>query len=808
MNYVILETKLARKIQILNITLTLSDLIVIFIIFSMSIIFTSLTIHKHIVYNTYAWDLGTYGQILRSTLEGKFMYHTQHLYVLPSGNYLFWHFTPIILLLLPIYALAPYATTLLIIKSFITFGSIYPLYLLNKKLTNNMLISILVSLTFVLYPLLHGALWFDFQHAIFIPLFFFLSEYLYITNRKRAYLLTLALLSLTAEQGALIATIISILHLFYKYGITKYLKPLQGMLINYTYNNLKMKSEIAISLVILIYFIIITLFLNYIQDIATIEETKDTMKAYSSFSILNYKGSTLLLPFYAITHPSDALNALSYDYVTKLIFIFLVFGVFLFLPLQTVYGLIGLLFITPYIFSNGLVFYGIGGHYPYYYIGFVFLALTTVIYNIKDYRNSLRILTSMFVIISLLLISMAPWSTLSHIFIEKSMAWYPIVADKPDQHMLALDKLVKIANDEELSLLVQNHVFTHTTQKSNVYVLPVYELYQYNKVYFDGYIDSLIDRVDLILLDLTIDPLAIKIYDKVRDKGFGIYAENHNNVLLKRDYTSQPILSSDMDCKNIIDNKNLYSYDNIRGIKNGKKGFLNFGQYRFMFEGNYLLRYSVRADSIDTFGAIGFIDVVSNRGTQLYAKKFLSGYEVNSNWHNITLPFSVTDRINDMEFRLYSLGKADLEFKDCKIERIENVTEKAYNMGIKDELLFNIGFKDNELITLPKGFKTDIFWYSPRLTLSKGVYFAEIYLKIEPSPTSRVIDISILYNIKSKTVTTIAVDQNKLFNIGDNWYIIRMPFILNEDVKDLEIVGNNPNSNYTITISHINIQGI
>ncbi len=784
-------------IKIHNIKINLADTIIISIILIMSIIFIQLVIHKHNVYHTYAWDLGTFGQILRSTLEGKFMYHTPYLFIFPNGNYLFLHFTPIILSLLPIYALFPYATTLLIVKPIITFSAIYPLYLISRRLLNDNLKAILIGIIYALYPLLHGALWFDFQHAIFIPLFIFLAEYSYINNRKMLYIISLSLLSLSAEHGALLALISIFIHLLSKYFKFKIFKI---FIINYN-NDFSRRFMICIFISILIYFIAVVLFLQYVQEEFTIEETRDIIKAYAHFSILNYKGSVFYLPFHIITHPSDAINALKYDYIIKIVFIMLVFGVLLFFPLQSFYGILAFIIITPYLFSNYAGYYTIGTHYPYYYIGVVFLGLITFISKI---RSIMRILASIILTSILLLVSIAPWSPFSLIFIENNMAWYPIVPSKPDHRILELDELVKIANNEDLPILVQNSVFPHTTQKPHVYAIPTDDLYNTKKVYFDRYINTLIDKVELILLYLNLDPLATEIYKIARDKGFNIYAYGYNSVLLKRNYTSNITINED--CRNMFFHKESYQKEGIVKLPKGKKGHLVYGPYRVLFEGSYLIRYDLRADS-DEHSAIAIVEVVSDQGSTVYAREIVSGYDLKDGWKSIELEFSIREDLkNYIEFRVYSLGNSDLEFRGCHLEKIDGVYSSIGLLAT--DLSFKAGFKNNYTVTLAQGTNTDIFWYGPKIRMFNGVYLADIYLKIEPNPTDRVIDISIAYDNQSKMVYNTSIDKDSLIPLAGNWYLVRIPFVLDNDVNDLEIIGKRPNTSYEITISHINIRPI
>ncbi|MEM2856360.1 MAG: DUF2079 domain-containing protein [Candidatus Nitrosocaldaceae archaeon] len=785
------------------------DIIVIAIIVIVSILYSMIIIHKHEVYSTYAWDLGIFAQTLRTTLEGKFMYHTPQLYLLPNGNHMFIHFTPILLLLIPFYALVPSVYTLLVIKSFITFFASYPLYLISKKF-NDTLTSFFIVIIFISNILLTGALWFDFQFAIFLPLFIFMSEYAYISRRKALYVTSIVLLALVSEQGALYSVIILIIHIImYVVYNTRRVKTYLSWLFNTLEGEfICLRNMLVILTLLIIYYISVTSLLEYAVNEYVVSEFREHLKAYGAFAMLGYKGNILSLPTYALTHPNNVLNALTFDYNIKVIFIILVYGILSFIPLLSIYGILSTFFISILVLSNYRPYYTVGAHYPYYYIGFIFLGFVIAISRLK---SKIRILVALILFNIFILISFAPWSSLSPSLIDKGLVWYPTVPPTKDLRAQSLDNLIKLI-DEDKSLLTQNHIFTHTSLKDNVYVLPPYDLYQINPRYFDNYINNITKRSEFILIDTKFDPIAYSITKNAIKDNFGIYAEGYNAILLKRNYYDKRIIDYSIGrCENMLTYDFVYKNEDSIGLTRGMKNFLVYGPYKFMTEGSYVVTYEIKAKNISTLGAVAVVDVSNNMGSNIFAKRVISGYELSEDrWAKITLSFNIIEPFSDgIEFRVYSLGNADLEFKGCNVERVNKTSKGTGDVGmLPSDLIFNNGSITKDGFTLFKESKSRLFWYGPMINIKSGVYFAELYLKIEPEPTSDVIDISILYNSKSKIVTANTIDSKDLVRIGYNWYIIRIPFILNEDVNDLEIVGNNPNSNYTITISHINIQGI
>ena len=133
---------------------------------AISIGFTALvcfiTIHLlHNSFNTYALDLGLFTQTLKYSLEGKLLYTT-----IDQASYFADHFSPILLLLVPIYWLFPNAVTLLVVQAVAAGASVYFVYLLTRSFKFSHRTGILFQILFCLNPLLWGLLLFDFHPEV------------------------------------------------------------------------------------------------------------------------------------------------------------------------------------------------------------------------------------------------------------------------------------------------------------------------------------------------------------------------------------------------------------------------------------------------------------------------------------------------------------------------------------------------------------------------------------------------------------------------------------------------------------------
>ena len=156
----------------------------------------SLSLLRHVLFRTNAWDLGIYMQALWTTSsEGRFLYYTAELSWNDSGSLFGVHFVPILFALVPVYWAFPGALTLFVIQSAAVGASAIPLHLLLLRRTTPSSATAL-TLCYLVSPTLLGALLYDFHVEAFIPLTGLATWLAWETRRYR--LLAIAATSLLA----------------------------------------------------------------------------------------------------------------------------------------------------------------------------------------------------------------------------------------------------------------------------------------------------------------------------------------------------------------------------------------------------------------------------------------------------------------------------------------------------------------------------------------------------------------------------------------------------------------------------------
>jgi uncharacterized membrane protein len=184
------------------------------------LVFCTLSLLKH--FNFYSrYDLAAHAQAMWNTSQGRWFETT----LLAEGpkNYLSHHFSPALLLLLPVYGLWPDTATLLILQTMLLALGVIPVYLCARRRTGSQLVALTLSLAYLLFPAVEYVNLADFHEiALAVPLLS-LTAYWLLTERYRLFIVFLALSLLVKEEMALIALAFGVylllVHRRYRLGV-------------------------------------------------------------------------------------------------------------------------------------------------------------------------------------------------------------------------------------------------------------------------------------------------------------------------------------------------------------------------------------------------------------------------------------------------------------------------------------------------------------------------------------------------------------------------------------------------------------
>jgi len=98
-----------------------------------------------------------------------------------------------------------------------------------------------------------------------------------------------------------------------------------------------------------------------------------------------------------------------------------------------------------------------------------------------------------------------------------------------------------------------------------------------------------------------------------------------------------------------------------------KNSFAVWGPYIPMGIGDFLLQIKLLATNNEEEKPIAFVDIASDYGKFVLAKKELTINDTSSDSINFELEFSCKKRLHNVEFRFYNYGTADIEIKEIRL---------------------------------------------------------------------------------------------------------------------------------------------
>jgi len=777
-------------------------------------VFSYFTVLKHHRFSSFAWDLGTFDQAFYTTLfHGRLFYYTPELLVNISGSFFAVHFSPILFLFLPFYAIHPSSVTLLVLKSFILALGALPLYLLAKEALKNERASFIIALCYLLYPGVQASNWFDFQPQALLPLLIFSSAYFLLRKRWKLYFAATFLALMVEEHISLIILVIALYYLS-KSGLRRLPQSIK---------QLKMNRQVALTLTVafsVIWFITARTAMSRFPIEA---ELLEEYKALNNFEVLGIEGDPLSLPIHVLQHPDLAFQALLYDYPVKFLYIILLFGPLLFIPLRSRLSITIFALITPFLLSNFKAYYTIGCHYPLYILPLVFLAGVEVLSKRVRMTDWMPTLRNMVVVTLIFIVSTSPISPLAEAFSNQGFFWYPTLLplDERVESMHAMLKMVP----PNASVLTQNHVFPHVSNRLNAYVIPIARWTSSMSQLVKDYLKQLVDKSDYVFLDLRHrGPATLFVLSELTNgTRHAVYAFSGQTVLFKKGSTSTPIFVPGIDHEvfraerdfDIASGRTVPDASSQSGFvklfPKGSNESVLYGPYVFLPLGEFEVTFVFMAEE-PSDGYLGTFDVADDYGNVVLARKDLYGFELEPNeWKNVTLSFSSTEDRVDIETRFFANGTTNTYIDRVIIRRTSS--EALVDFG---PLTFNFkklplasGYKSDEgFLIHPKNLTSNFFWYGPYASIPEGRYKATLFLKTDPKAQDCDEKIITLDIASDKGNTTIApnyeVYASSLMDFGEDsdWRMVTLSFSLEKEGY-VEIRGITPSKKYTIYLGFI-----
>lgn len=176
------------------------------------VIFSAVSIVRHLSLSSCAFDAGIFDQALWNTTRGNMLFSSLR----GNMNLLGDHFEPILLLIVPFYYLWSNCIVLYFIQALILSLAIIPLYLIAKKKLNSRLIIFAFLFSYAVSRPLRGVAYSDFHPECFILLLLFLAYYFLVTQRNFSLAVSLAFLLFCKEDTGILVSAMGLFAIFEK----------------------------------------------------------------------------------------------------------------------------------------------------------------------------------------------------------------------------------------------------------------------------------------------------------------------------------------------------------------------------------------------------------------------------------------------------------------------------------------------------------------------------------------------------------------------------------------------------------------
>lgn len=174
------------------------------------IILSGLGIARHLSFSSMAWDMGIFDQALWNTLRGDILFSSIRGNMSLLGD----HFEPILLFILPFYALWPRVATLVIIQSAALALCVFMIYLIARDKIESRSVIFALIISFVLSKSVRGIGLSDFHLEGFMPFLSLGAFYTLVKDKKLLFSLAIFFLLLCKETTTLIVLALGLYAIF------------------------------------------------------------------------------------------------------------------------------------------------------------------------------------------------------------------------------------------------------------------------------------------------------------------------------------------------------------------------------------------------------------------------------------------------------------------------------------------------------------------------------------------------------------------------------------------------------------------
>ncbi len=390
-------------------------LIAIFTCFVFFVCYSTLTVIRHLHYDSYGFDLGINDQTVWR--YSNFELPLTTIDPFPDRTKLATHVELVYALISPLYWIWSARKMLLLTSAFVVCSGGLAAYLLSKRKLRNTFLSLTVMLSYLMFYGLQNAIWFDVHSSNFAAAFLMWFIY-FLDGKKTKSALLFFFLSITAKENiASYTLVISLLYL---------IRRRSASLIFY--------ASFSVLYLLFIYLI-------YFPHITSVP-----------YLYANREGLLSNLNPYYLINTKEKLVTLFYS--------FLSFGFLPFLNPLTLL-LIFVHFTTFFVIASDLP--GAQGLYGHYRVTLAPLFVWSSVTTIATFRFFNRKLIAIYLLLCTLFVQYSLHLPLS--YLSKSWFWHEPAA------VTSINKIISDALPQNASVVSQNNITPHISHRDKIYTL-------------------------------------------------------------------------------------------------------------------------------------------------------------------------------------------------------------------------------------------------------------------------------------------------------------------------------------------------
>jgi uncharacterized membrane protein len=736
------------------------------------IVLSTITVLKEAFFLTSGYDLGIFNQAFWTTIFGHhFFYETGDLSFNAIGSFFGVHFSPIMFLILPFYALLPAPETLLVIQTVVLAAGAFPIYWMGRDYLGQKA-GTAVGLIYLVSPMLLFINLNDFHLEAFSSTAFLFSVY-YLQKEKWGKFSACIILAISTIE---FAPIIALFVIFYALLLLA-----KKRIIN---RPKAAKYIIGITILSVLWFFL----------------------ALYAKSFFNPGISPVPSPFHNILQ--NPISSLTTDFQAKIFYIIALFGSLAFIPFFAPEMFIMLVpWFGASLLSIYAPYYSIYYQYQGFVIPFIFVAL---IIGLKRLR-----LFDAKKILALLIIPTLLFSSL--LFSASNVPWnyrLPI----PNENTQLIKEIANLV-PSNASILTQNDLFPQFSGRNDAYMFLPQDS-NFSVDYILGNIDTFGYRWRQPDIFGERGALNTYVQKQLEDGSYGVYASEGSTFLLKKGYTDNPVLfksiSTKYDSNNLLLNIGSISNDLTSVSKNilfhnetDSNGNFWYGPYADLPMGLYQATYSIKVNDtkeLNVNDELLRLSITEEGGRIVLSEKQV--YRVDApkinQWFNVTLFFGLNAPTDGIEFKGDINNNHSICLDYITVKQLSplpiHITDRTFVYS--DFFIGNGTERENDLSHLNG---TGTFWYGPYVSLQAGNYTADFLLKLDKAYSGKLLDIQVSSNNGKELNANLTISSDNFTEL-DKWQNFRMVFSIANDTNSVEFRGVNVFESAPISLLYVNVK--